>query len=367
MAVVTSAVLIAACGSSSGSSGAAAAGDKPFAGQTLIFGGGQADANESIMGAMAAKFKEETGADVQFIGGSAPDNLSKLLAAKGRSTPPFDAVFLDSTTQPAAAQAGLIQQVDYKTALQSYSQFPGTGFPTQGYGPGYFLIRLGTCYNTEVYKQLGLNPPTSLDDWFDPKLQGRVALPDTTNFYWGAAMPAIAKNYNIPLDDPAALMSKFRDIHAQTLFTSSSDAQQRLQTGQVAMTTLTDGRCLALKLAGQPVDLAPVNVVADGKTYPYINFVDTVDIVTGSPKTELAKKFIDMYTSSTALMPYIQKTGYVPARQDVYAEAKQDPKLAPYYGAFDSATDLYTPDMTAFLAHQAAWIDAWNNNVKQGG
>jgi spermidine/putrescine-binding protein len=342
-----------------GSPGTAPAADKPFAGQTLVVGGMQQNINDTVRPTADRAFKELTGADIQWIAGQAPDNLAKLLASRG-GAPPFDVVFLDSVEQTRAILAGVIQKIDPKQ-IPNAEDIPAGAWVNPGYGPGFILIRLGSCVNPKQYQANGVPLPTGVEGWFDPRLANHLALPGPGNFYWPLVMPALADHFGIPYSTPEPMMSRFAPVKALNLFTSSGDGQAMMSSGKAWLVPLTDGRCLNLKIGGEAVDFVPLNIRAGGKTYPWVRLVDTWDIPTGvsAEKAALARQFIGVLLGP-AIMPVVQKFGYIPANRKVLAEATKNPKLReliPDNFDFDST---YTPDYVKFLPHLQAWVDAWN-------
>jgi spermidine/putrescine-binding protein len=352
-------LVLAAC-----DSGANEADGPASSGRTLTVLGLGADVNRYTAEGMQKQFEDETGATIKWLPGAAPDNLAKLLAAKQSGRPPADVVILDSRSQPVAAAAGAIDKLDYPSLLAKYDQFEKSAWQVPGYGPAYEPMRVSICYNKDVYNELGQPYPTGIDDWFNPALKGKVAISDTPEFTWGAIMPGIAAHYGTSLDNPAPLMKKFAEMDAHTLTTSSSDSQQLLQSGAVAYATLTDGRCLSLKMQGVPVDLAPGNIHVAGKEWMYIGLADTIDVVSGTAedKQKLAGKFIDLYTG-VGQLPYLKLAGYAVTRRDTLSELKAMPTVGDVLKGFNPA-DLYYADYQAFQPHIQEWIDAWNEIVK---
>jgi spermidine/putrescine-binding protein len=328
-------------------------------GQTLVVGGMQQNIIDTVRPTVDKAFKELTGADIQWHAGQAPDNLAKLLASRG-GAPPYDVVFLDSVEQTRAIQARVIQKIDPRQIPGSEDLAPGA-WANPGYGPGFILIRLGSCVNTQEYKANNVPLPSGIDGWFDPRLADRIALPGPGNFYWPVAMPAFADHYDVPYTTPQALMNRFANVKALNLFTSSGDAQAMMSSGKAWLVPLTDGRCLNLKIGGAAVDFVPLNIRVKGKTYPWVRLVDTWDIPAGvsEEKAALARQFIGVL-EGPALLPLVYKFGYIPANKKVLAEAQKNPKvreLIPGDFDFDST---YSPDYSKFLPHLQSWIDAWN-------
>jgi spermidine/putrescine-binding protein len=359
--VLTSA-LILSC-----SLGLAACGDGSTAdgkGGTLTILGSSPDINAAWQKSVDAQFEKATGATIKWLPGAAPDNLTKLIQSKG-GTPPADVVFLDTPTQTEAIQADVLDKFDATKLTDSGPQIPDSLYANEGYGPAGIVIRLGTCVNTKSLEDAGIAAPTSVDGWFDPKLKGHFAMPDISTFYTPATLPALAENYGVSLDDPSGLLDKIQAADPATFWTSTADAQQSLQSGDLWETPLNDGRCLNLAIQGQPVDFLPLNLNIEGKQYPYIGLFDTWDLVKGSDQSDLAYKFIDIVENQKSMSPLMTAYGYLPPRSDVLATMKADPKLKAYVGDYDPS-QLYVPDYTDWFAkYYLKWQDAWTELFKK--
>jgi spermidine/putrescine-binding protein len=337
----------------------AAAGDKPFAGQTLVVGGMQQNIIDTIRPTVDQAFKDLTGADIQWNAGQAPDNLVKLLASRG-GPPPFDVVFLDSVEQTRAIQAKVVQKIDPRQ-IPGSQDLPPEAWANPGYGPGFILIRLGSCVNSQQYRANNVPLPNGIEGWFDPRLANHIALMAPANFYWPVAMPAFADHFGVPYNEPEGLIKRFASVKPLSIFTSSGDGQAMMSSGKAWLVPLTDGRCLNLKLGGQPIDFVSLNIRVKGRTYPWVRLVDTWDIPTGvSPeRAALAREFIGVL-EGPALLPLVQKFGYIPASRKVLAEAQKLPKLRGLIPADFDFQSTYSPDYLNFLPHLQDWINAWN-------
>lgn len=349
---------LAACGGS-GDDGAA-----KKQGGTLVVLGSSPDINSAWQQNVDQQFEARTGAKIQWLPGAAPTNLTKLITSKG-GRPPADVVFLDTPTQTQAIQAGVLEKLDRSKLTDSGPQLPPSAYPNEGYGPAGIVIRLGTCVNKAQLKKAGIDLPESVDDWFNPALKGHFAMPDISTFYTQATLPALAKNANVPLDSPAGFLDKIQQANPSTFWTSTADVQQSLQAGQVWVTPLLDGRCLNLALKGEPVAFQPLNLNIDGKKYRYVGLFDTWDLVKGTEKNELAEAFIDIAVNEKSMSTLQQKYGYLPARTDLLAKAKQNPDLKDMVGDYNPE-DLYVPDYKEwFDKYAASWQDAWIQKFKK--
>lgn len=369
-ASVSLVALASACGSSSSKGNAApstpatSAAQQSFAGKTVTFGGPAADIISDIQATgFVQKFESTTGAQIQWVPGSAPSNLQKLVQSKGSSAP-FDVVDLDAGTQVQAIDDGVLQKFSNSSSAFNVSGLPAEEYIHPGYGPLQIILRLGSCINTAAYQQHGIPIPTSVQGWWDPKLAGHIALPGPNNFYWPAVMPALAQNYGIPMNDPQTLIDKFKQIKVTGYYTSSAEAQTDLTNGTDWLTATSDGRCEALKSAGQPVQFIPLNLTISGKTWGYVGSGDTLDVVAGSSNQALSLAFIRMLTYYYGLAG-MNKLGYIPTLPSLQAQGKSNPKVASILAGFN-ASDVYYPSVatvTSFNDNERSWVNAWDATI----
>lgn len=362
LAVAATAVLAAVGAAGCGNTSSALNANGYESGDLMVLASSP-DINAAWQANVDRQFTQRTGAKIEWLPGTAPTNLTKLITSRGK--PPADVVFLDTPTETQAIQAGLLEKLDRSLLTESGPHLSDQAFANPGYGPAAIVIRLGTCVNTAQIKKAGVTLKGSIDDWFDPALKGHVAIPDISAFYTQAALPAIAENYNVDFANPTPLLNKIAAANPVTFWSSSADVQQALQSGQVWMTPLNDGRCINLGLKGQPISFDPLSLNIKGKAYRYVGLYDTWDLVKNTDKPKLAHAFIDIATNEASMSKLEQDFGYLPARTDLLAKAKADPKLKDMVGDYDPS-DLYVPDYRTWFTNDAAkWQDAWNQRFKK--
>jgi spermidine/putrescine-binding protein len=335
-----------------------------FKGMTLTVLASSTDVNQLNMkpGNYGYKFEQATGAKLNLITGSAPTNFSKVLAAKGRE-PSFQLAMLEGPTQAQAVQAGALHDFDY-SKVPNIKNLVAHGIPIKGHAPAYNFFRFGSCINTTQYKANNIPLPTSIDDWFNPAIAGHVILPSPGNFWWQTGMQSLADGYGIPLSDPEKLFDKLRAMKPTSLFSSSGEAQSKLQSGEAWLAPTSDGRCYALKMTGQPVDFMPLNLKINGKVYEYALDSDIYEIPAGvtGKQLELAYKFIDMFLEPDALIPTTENFGYLPTTVGGLKLVREMPKLKEVgmIGPNFSFDNLYSPDAEKIVPYVSKWLDAWN-------
>lgn len=347
--------------------GAAHAATQQFKGMTLTVLGVNADLNAIYMRTFGVKFEKETGAKLVLVPGSPGDNLSKALLAKGR-TPNFQVIGLEDLQLAQAIQADAVQKIKYSRLPASKGLAPGA-VPAAEYGPSFDFFRFGTCINVAKYKEHKITIPTSIEGWFDPAIRGHNILPTPANFWWPTGMQALAESQGISFNNPKPLFEKLRSMKPSSLYTASGDAQTALQTGAAWLAPTSDGRCYAMKMAGQPVDFVPLNLKIGGKTYTYVFGVDTWQIPIGvkGKELELAYRFINASLSSSSQVAVAKKFGFEPTMEKGLKMAMELPqaKRAGVYGPGFSFKNMYAPNPLKLLPYLNQWVQEWNSMFTQ--
>ena len=341
---------------------AAVGADQPYSGMTLTVLGANTDVNTLFMSSYGQRFEQETGATLNIITGTAPDNLSKALASKGQ-TPSFQVLMLEPPTQAQAIASGIIQKLDYRQ-IPNIAHLAAAAIPVKGYGPAWDLSRLGTCINVAQYKAHNIALPTNIEGWFDPAIAGHAILPSPDNFWWLIGMPALAEHYHVAFDDPTPLFKRLQTMRPQSFFVSSGQAQAALQSGTAWLAPTSDGRCYNLKVAGQPVDFVPLNLRINGKTFRWVVTNDTWEIPVGvsGKQLELAEKFINMALEASSQIPFTEKFGFLPTSPQAIKEAMENPaiKKAGIMEGDLSFGSMYAPPAQKLIPYTSKWLAVWN-------
>lgn len=344
---------VAAC-SSSGGGGSSASTN---AGRVLRVAAYAETTMQPILSTVEKAFaKASGGAKIQWTFGTPTDYLAQLQASKGGSTP-YDLVFLDSATAAEAAQLGLLEKIDYGK-ISAAAQLPNSVKLDDGVGWLYDLF--GTCYNTQEFSKLGLSAPTSVQDWFSPKLTGRVALPDPSSVFFEINMIPTAESLGFGMQDAQAAAQKFASIKDAQLYTSSSQLSEQMASGSVWLAgDWINGQCLSLKKKGVPVAFAPLNLSLNGNTYGYNATYDLLTIPQGGQNTDLAYDFINSMLTDQVLVQQSNAFAYTPTLPSAVAELKSSGESE--YLVDTQAETVNYVDPTKFDSVLRSWEQAWSN------
>ena len=229
-------------------------------------------------------FTQRTGIKIQFIDANPADHLAKLIAGRGREAP-FDVVYLDDDVQAKAAEAGVIEKLD--PALVPNLRFVYDEAKNKGgYGPGMIFYSVGIAYNVEKMKQAKIDIQSWADLW-DPRLAGKVAVPDLSTIMGRDFLMAATLLAGGDENSLIKGVEKIATLKAHSYYTSSATLATQIQSGEVWAAPWINGRAWGLIDKGVP--LAYVLPKEGG-----FGNMTTIDMVKGTKYAKEAQAYINM-------------------------------------------------------------------------
>jgi putative spermidine/putrescine transport system substrate-binding protein len=306
-------------------------------------------------------FEQRTGARIEWSEGSPQDFIAQLIVAKG-SVPPYDVVIIEDLQEPQAISNKLIVKPDY-ARMPNAKLLERDAIPASGYGPARNFVRIGLAVLPGKLKEAGIPLPKDLSIIFDPRLAGHIAIPDATQANWLGSMPGIAAFLKLPITDPKPTLDRLAGIKGLSLYSSSSDVEARMTSGEIWVSLWTDGRANALKLKGVDIEFVPMAIPnPKGGTYEFIA-VKAVPQLTNAAKKELGEIFIDTMISTPVATSLTLATTYTPTNVEARKALQADPKIGRLMN-----TDLsrqFQPDWQAWQQVEAKWLDAWGRTMRR--
>ena len=232
-----------------GAAGAAAAGN--FEGQTLTVGTFGGSWKDRICGYICPKIEAE-GGKVEFVTGNPRNLLSKLVAARGQDEPPLDVVEITDSTWPETLAAGFVEKMD-PANVPNLADLDANMYDE--YKAANWITQEGFIVHLEKFKELGIERPTRFIDLFNPKLEGKITIPDIsvntalTSIVGFAAEKGGDEN-NI---DPG--LELIRDIGVFSFWNSGTQVTQMFKSGDVLVAIAHAGWGVRLHDAGVPVGM----------------------------------------------------------------------------------------------------------------
>ncbi len=300
-------------------------------------------------------FTQRTGIKVQFIDGNPTDHLAKMIAGKGREVP-YDVVYLDDDIQAKAADAGVLAKLD-PALVPNLKNLYDEAKNKSGYGPGILFYSIGIAYNVEKFKQAGISEVTSWNDLWDPKLAGRVAVPDLSTIMGRNFLVASARLNGGSEKDPLKGVSRIATLKAHSYYTSSATLATLFQSGDVWAAPWINGRAWGMIDKG-----APMKFILP-KEGGYGNMT-TIDVVAGTKLSKEAQAYVDFVLDPLPQLGQANDVPYGPANKTLAPVLAAYPEMSKKFPSSPAdLKKLVLVDWAAYNKLHDNSVEAWNRTV----
>jgi putative spermidine/putrescine transport system substrate-binding protein len=291
-----------------------------------VWGGSWRDMISEIIG---KKFTAETGIPVEYITGGTIDRLNKEKLAKGN--PESDITFTTSHVGWLYANDGLYEQLDLSKVPNARSLVEQAKISPYHIGTWAYVYTIG--YRSDLLK--GVNFESWADLW-KPEIKGKLAAPDFDPSHLIAVAAILSGGDAATWEKGQAKLKELKPSF-KAFYTNDANSQQLIANGETPVQVILSMNAHYMAGEGVPIQLV---IPKEGAVLG----IDTVAIMKGSKKAELAYKFI-----SLTLDPQVQaEIAKFKKGSPVVANAKLDPAVAKLPGVFT------TPDQ---WSRQAIIID----------
>jgi putative spermidine/putrescine transport system substrate-binding protein len=271
----------------------------------------------------AKTFTADTGVAVEFITGGTIDRLNKAKLAK--DNPESDITFTTSHVGWLYANDGLYEALDVSKIPNTKSLVDQAKISPFHIGTWAYVYTIG--YRPDLVKDI------TFDSWADlwkPEMKAKLAAPDFDPSHIIAVSAMLsggdAATWEKGQEKLKALKPSFK-----AFYTNDANSQQLLATGETPVQVVLSMN--AHFMAGEGVPLKVV-IPKEGA----ILGIDTVAIMKGTKKADLAYKFINAVLDP-AVQAQIAKTK---KGSPVVLDAKVDPEVGKLPGVFTSAEQWKT-------------------------
>ncbi len=267
---------------------------------------------------VAKKFTQETGVAVEFITGGTIDRLNKAKLSK--DNPESDITFTTSHVGWLYANDGLFEKLDLAKIPNTKNLADEARISPFHLGSWAYVYTIG--YRADLIKDI------KFDSWADlwkPELKGKLAAPDFDPSHI-IAVAAMLEGGDAAHWEKGQAKLKALKPNFKAFFTNDANSQQLLATGETPVQIVLSMN--AYYMIGQGV---PITVVIPKEGA--VLGVDTVAVMKGSKKVELAYKFINaLYDPEIQAQIAKLKKG-----SPAVLNAKLDPEIAKLPGVFTTA------------------------------
>ena len=227
-------------------SATAATAQQRFDGVTLrvaTYGGPWKDGMQALIGAEM----EQLGGHIEFITGPPNAHLAKLIVARGRE-PPFDLCEVDEPATPQFIKADVLQRYDAGKLPNAADLI--SPISQDGYLVPDWVFEDGVVYNGDKFRELGIPAPRRYSDLLDPRLTGRVGVPDISGGLGLFVIYGFAIDAGGSETDITAGLKNMKKLGATQFFTGNPAAQTALVAGDIWANFMGSSWAIRLRRAG---------------------------------------------------------------------------------------------------------------------
>ena len=267
---------------------------------------------------VAKKFTAETGVKVEFVTGGTIDRLNKEKLAKGN--PESDVTFTTSHVGWLYANDGLFETIDTSKIPNAKNLAEEARISPYHLGAWAYVYTIG--YRSDLIKDLKFD---SWNELWSPQLKDKLAAPDFDPSHI-IAVAAILSGADAAHWEQGEAKLKALKPNFKAFYTNDANSQQLLASGETPVQIVLSRNAYYMMGQGIPITLAMPKEGA-------VLGIDTVAIMKGSKKVDLAHKFINtLYDPEIQAEISKQKKG-----SPAVLNAKLDPEIAKLPGVFTSA------------------------------
>ncbi len=324
--------------------------EERFDGVTLriaTYGGAWGDGMKTLIGPQL----ERLGGRLEIITGAPRGHLAKLIVARGKE-PPFDLCEVDEPAAPQFMQAGVLQKLDQS----KLSNAAGLISPIlhDALVPDW-VFQDGVVYNAEKFTELGIPEPKRYSDLLDPRLKGRVGVPDISGglglfVVYGFVIDAGGDEANIK-----GGLEAMKKLGATQFFSGNLAAQTALISGDVWANFMGSSWAIRLRRANHHwAKFALLKVGDDVGIWERGH----MGLAQGSRNVAAASWFMNRLISFDVQLELARRAGNVPVNKQAIAELDKDP-LAHEILRLDLSDIARMRRVDFGKVDISAWNDAW--------
>ena len=280
-----------------------------------VWGGSWRDMVDNFIG---KKFTATTGVPVEYITGGTIDRLNKEKLAKGN--PESDITFTTSHVGWLYANDGLYETLDLNKVSNASNLVQQAKISPYHIGTWAYVYTIGS--RPDLLKGVSFQ---SWADLWKPEVKGKLAAPDFDPSHL-IVVSALLSGGDAATWEKG--QPKLRELKPsfKAFYTNDANSQQLIANGETPVQVILSMNAHYMAGEGVPIELV---IPKEGAVLG----IDTVAIMKGSKRAELAYKFINI-----ALDPQVQaEVAKFKKGSPVVLDAKLDPAIAKLPGVFTSA------------------------------
>src|SRR5882672_955133 len=280
-----------------------------------VWGGSWRDMVAEIIG---KRFTAETGIPVEYITGGTIDRLNKEKLAKGN--PESDITFTTSHVGWLYANDGLYEQLDLSKVPNAKNLVEQAKISPYHIGTWAYVYTIG--YRPDLLKGVAFE---SWADLWKPEMKGKLAAPDFDPSHLITVAAILSGGDAATWEKGQAKLKELKPSF-KAFYTNDANSQQLIANGETPVQVILSMNAHYMAGEGVSIQLAMPKEGA-------VLGIDTIAIMKGSKKAELAYKFINALYD-----PEIQaEIAKLKKGSPAVLNAKLDPEIARLPGVFTTA------------------------------
>jgi putative spermidine/putrescine transport system substrate-binding protein len=302
-----------------------------------IWGGSWRDL---VASTAAKKFKQQTGADVEFVTGGTIDRLNK--AKLSRDNPESDITFTTSHVGWLYANDGLYEKLDLSKVPNAANLVEQAKISPFHIGTWAYVYTIG--YRPDLLKDMTF---TSWADLWKPELKGKLASPDFDPSHLIAVAAMLSGGDASTWEKGEAKLKELKP-NFKAFYTNDANSQQLIANGETPVQVILSMNAYYMMGEGVPIKLV---IPKEGAVLG----IDTIGIMKGSKKTDLAYKFINAVLDADVQAEIANLKKGSP----VVTNAKLAPEVAKLTGVFTTPEQWKEQAITIDHKLRAEKIAEW--------
>ena len=266
---------------------------------------------------VAKKFTQETGVAVEFITGGTIDRLNKAKLAKGN--PESDLNFTTSHVGWLYANDDLYEQLDLTKVPNAANLVEQAKISPYHVGTWAYVYTIG--YRPDLL------PGLTFESWADlwkPEMKGKLAAPDFDPSHIIVVSALLAGGDAAQWEKGQERLKQLKPSF-KAYYTNDANSQQLIANGETPVQVILSMNAHHMVGQGVPIKLV---IPKEGAVLG----IDTIAIMKGSKKVDLAYKFINIM-----LDPAVQaEVATLKKGSPVVSNAKLNPEIAKLPGVFST-------------------------------
>jgi len=296
---------------------AQAASDTRFQGVTLRVATWGGATRDSLRDYVASEI-ERHGGKVEFVIGSPQDNLAKLIAARGQV--PFDVIEFLGTMTPEITGRDLLADLNV-SSMPNVKALPAGEYTKNRVAT--WITEEMIVYNKDKFKENGIPVPHSLKDLTNPKLSGRVMIPDIASGGGIESLGAFAITAGGSETNITPGLKLISEIPNIRFWKSGGEVITQFKSGDIWAAVAHAGWAVRTAQAGVPVATVPARL-GDKEGMVKEGYIG---VVKGTKNLQAAEFFINTYLSAEAQYRFAEKVGVVPMVREARDRMKGTPVI----------------------------------------